>query len=478
MLDSTVFLKDGDATKIFTIVEDHIGGEGREILLSNSLAKALLGKRVGERVVLRSGLEDLSYDIIKIQSKYVHAFQETLSDFGTLFPDNHQLFRLKIQDNDFTKILSSLDSRQTWVSQVMSYYREHQLTLGAFAELVGRSLITVWSGMVAREDGRVLASTGQVELLQEETDLLKNKNSIVLELTPLLLFGSLDLLKPLTRFFDSIYVPQAVFDEIVEELRSLETVQPSMTMWKEGDQYIKHEITSTEIDRDRKFLEKLKTFVKASTQLVPMSEALKMGKDKFESLNKLLGASSVASVLTAKQQNSLLLSDQSGLRKIALDDWMVKSVWSQSVLSAMRDSRVISEEVYHKAVMTMILSHYYFVSISADTLMWILKENGMGPTPEVVRVFMEFQGPDCSEDSALRVLSDLLKRMWLEALLEDHKLWTLDLVLKSLVTGRNSHRVIARLKGAMRERLSLMPLDLSRVIQNIDIWQEFNPQIL
>jgi len=314
--------------------------------------------------------------------------------------------------------------------------------------------------------------------MQEEVELLKNNRSIVLELTPLLLFGSLDLLDPLPRLFDSIYVPQAVLDEIVEELRSLEMVQPVMTMWKEGDQYIKHEITSSEIDRDRKFLEKLKMFVKSSAQLVPMSEALKVGKDKFESLNRLLGESSVASVLTAKQQNSLLLSDQFGLRQIAMNDWKVKSVWSQSVLSAMRDSRVISEEEYHKAVLRLILGHYHFVSIGADTLMWILKENGMGPTPEVVRVFGAFQGPDCTEESAIRVLSDLLKQVWLETLLEDHKLSTLDLVLKSLVAGRNGQRVITRLKTAIRGRLALMPLDLPRVIQNIDIWQKFNPQIL
>ena len=56
---------------------------------SQDLAQQLLGRRVGETVVLREGLEDLSYEIKALQSKYVRAYQETCDEFSTRFPWKH-----------------------------------------------------------------------------------------------------------------------------------------------------------------------------------------------------------------------------------------------------------------------------------------------------------------------------------------------------------------------------------------------------
>ena len=61
-----------------------------ELTVRDELAQRLLGKRIGDIVVLRQGpeeVEELSYEITDVQSKFVRAFQETLSEFSTRFPE-------------------------------------------------------------------------------------------------------------------------------------------------------------------------------------------------------------------------------------------------------------------------------------------------------------------------------------------------------------------------------------------------------
>ena len=59
-----------------------------------------MGKRAGSTIVLRKGLENLSYEIMAIQSKYVRAMQDTVEEFSTRFPENLDFFQVEVEDND------------------------------------------------------------------------------------------------------------------------------------------------------------------------------------------------------------------------------------------------------------------------------------------------------------------------------------------------------------------------------------------
>ena len=57
-----------------------------ELAPDDDLAVALAGRKAGETVVLRQDYENLQYDVVVVQSKYVRAFQETATEFTTRFP--------------------------------------------------------------------------------------------------------------------------------------------------------------------------------------------------------------------------------------------------------------------------------------------------------------------------------------------------------------------------------------------------------
>ena len=87
-----------------------------ELLSNDDLARRLLGRRVGDTIMVQEGIEGLSYEIAAVQSKFVRAFQETLDQFSSRFPGNMGLSRINMEDNDYTRVFLSIDRRDQFCS--------------------------------------------------------------------------------------------------------------------------------------------------------------------------------------------------------------------------------------------------------------------------------------------------------------------------------------------------------------------------
>jgi len=328
--------------------------------------------------------------------------------------------------------------------------------------------------MMSDPEGIVIASTGGIEDSRKEAELLTGVQELVADLTGLLTFEYIGLLNHLVVGFRRIIVPQAVLDEINETLTErFFGPKPTMNLWKEEDQYLHREITAESQKRGQDFLERIRSFVESSAEIVPASGMLDFEKTKFDELGNILGHDAIATVLVARERKLPLFSDDLGLRRLARNDWRVEGVWSQTILVSLRDRGVITKEDYCEAIRKLGLGNYYFVSINADDVMWVLDRSHMEPSYEVSRILSLLEGPDCSEDSAIRIIADVIRKVWLEpTILYNQKLWVLDLALSALTKGRMARGVIERLKAALRVRFALMPLPLPVIFRRIDFWSQ------
>ena len=85
----SVLIKSDDEQSWWQILEDgEERYESRELSPSDDLAIRLLGRSVGDVLLLREEFGGLSCEITAIQSKYVRAYQETAEEFSTRFPGN------------------------------------------------------------------------------------------------------------------------------------------------------------------------------------------------------------------------------------------------------------------------------------------------------------------------------------------------------------------------------------------------------
>ena len=472
--DTTVHLARGNEKFRFTLLDDKpIERQRDEISLQDGLARKLLGRRKGETVQIKdSPLEQLSYEIVDIQSKYVSAYQESMNNFTTWFPENPALHRFEVKDGDVSAVFAQLDRHQKRVSEALSSYRESQMPFALFARLIGRSLIEVWSGVISDPKGRVFGSSGATPDTKSDAEILARADSIVIDLTGLLTICHLNLTGVLPQRFKQILISQATLDIITEEIvNSSHTDAPKAIMGKVEDRYFAHEVTQAERDSWGTLLGQAKDFLLNSTKVAPVKKSLEIRPELLEQMEDVLGSSGAISILTASEQDIPLYSDDLGLRRMAASEWQVPSFWTQSLLIDLQSRNLLTRDEYMQAIRKLVLSNYRHVTISANDLMWILRDDLANNSATFVRVIEVLQGPDCDEDSALGVAADLTRLVWLEPLLFQKKLATLDLILSALSTGRLARSVLAKFRAALRHRFSLLPIQLQPILQNVDLWE-------
>ena len=205
----------------------HILDEGEEpdnrfeLSSGDDLAQRLLGRQTGETVTLRGGPDELSYEIVGIQSKFVRKFQETIEVFPTRYPSDASLSSIKIKDNDFTNLFNIVEQRDVLIRNAEKAYMEGNLPLSTFASLIGRSTFEVWLDCTKNGAARIRFGNGSDEEFRMSRQLLHEAESVVLDMSALLTAYELGLAGHLRNRFTQVSVPQHVIDELQQFYFSL-----------------------------------------------------------------------------------------------------------------------------------------------------------------------------------------------------------------------------------------------------------------
>ena len=468
-----VSIKSDEGEQWWQILEDGEEPHGpRELSQDDELAQRLLGRSVGDVVVLRQSLEDLAYEIAAIQSKYVRAYQETAEEFSTRFPDNMSLSRVKL-DSNFTQIFLSIDLRLQHVSNAEGLYKSQQLPFASFCSLIGSSTIEVWPEYTAQPTTRLQFGTGSDQETSEAEELLRDADFVVLDMIALLTVHKLGLAEHLRRRFSRVTIPQHVFDEIqnhVYETRLDGMPYGYMGKDEEG-RYTQTEIPANAWKERQAFALSVLELAE-SFERIPSYPMLAANEPEM-TINALtpVGAGVIFSG-----------DDQSQVRPVLISDDLVQShvarslglgaVNSQAILMELRRSDVITAEEYSSRIEQLVLMNYWFVRISAGDILQSLESSGYQTTPGTQAMLRTLWGPDCTEDVAATIGAEVVASLAKGLLIQQH----LDLLLSSVVAairrGRHTNQVLIKFKTEIAERLKLAPLQCARILEAVNLYMQ------
>ena len=305
----------------------------------DELSLKLIGRRSGDSIVLRKGLEDLSYDIVTVQSKYVRAFQETGTEFSTRFPGHMGMARVSIDDG-FSKIFRIIDQRDLMVRELEGMYLNGKLSLASLSALLGRSVPEVWSACTAGASVPIRIRTGTDSEAIEARELLQEADVVILDLVALLTVHELGLAEKLYARFPRIAVPQFVIDEL-QKLHAETAMGPPSTKWlgKNADgRYGLTEASDEFWNAWKKFVESL---LKLAESFERMATYRLLDSAEVESLMDALTPPGVGALLASEEEPTnrlVLVSDDLGLTG-AGRMFGIKSANSQDILESLRDLR-------------------------------------------------------------------------------------------------------------------------------------------
>ena len=469
-LGCAVLLKDDSHEQWWQLVEPGEQPRSRfEIAPNNDLARRLLGRHVGDIVVIRQDLEELSYEIRAIQSKYVRAYQETLNEFSTRFPGNMGLSRVKIEDDDITKILLTVDQRYKFAREVERLYRQKQLPFASFASILGRSLLEAWHACTVGKVNYVNFGFGTDDETETSSKTLRTTSCLCLDLTALLTVRELGLVEYLQRRFQTVAVPQHVIDELQETHANTVMGPISGHMGKAEDgRYTFTELTDAEWIEWQETVSSVLEFAE-SFERTPSYRILEA--EDVEQLADVLTWAGVGAVYAAEDDTncqSVLVSDDLGLAAIARSLGR-NAVNTQAIVKELRHSQVITDKQYSVWIERMVMLNYRFVRLDPEDIVRRLEANGYITTDGTRSMIKTLEGPDCSEESAVSVGAGVIQEIAGRATARQTGL-ILSTILATLSQGREKSNVLQKFKREIMLRFDLVPYRRDQILGTVDTY--------
>ncbi len=448
-----------------------------EYSIASTQAKLLLGHKVGDKIQYKdSPLEKVTFEIREIQSIYVRAYQEIFTEYGFRFPEDNNIQKIQIENNDFSNFFLSVARMSLHADKVLDLYRNGGITVEQFCNITGKDQLLVLRGLQLSSE-KITASRGTPEEQIFHRSVVRTSNNVTLSISALITLGFLDVLPLLTKKFKKIYVHQQLIDHIDIKLFNLNDFlgKESSTVGYHDGIFYMDETLESQAKEDIQFIQNLKEFVNKYCEVVAVDP-----KNAKHLLNPTLGnlapvgEISHTSIIIAKQTNSPLYSDEWILNHFASVNYSVASFWSQAFFENLLELAMISHQEYSEYCCKLIKGGYHFVSINSSLAYDVLIQTGFQYSENLELLLGTLRGPDTREVDAVNIAANLIKMIWLGVATQQQRIFVLDRLLSCITTNRISDRVILNLLKILEAELLLAPLHLDDIRKEILNWWQLN----
>ena len=447
-----------------------------EVSSTHHLARELLGRGAGDAIVLREGLENLSYEIVAVQSKFVRAYQETIDEFSTRFPEHKGMYRVSFKDDDFSPLFQSVDERHRLGSAVEKLYVGGRLPFVSFCSIMGKSVPEVWSVCTQGEFVSIRFGNGTHAEAEQSRELLKDADELTLDAVALMTVHKLGVFEQMRRRFSRVALPQLVVHELQQEnTLALMASRPAGLLGKDmAGQYTLSEISEEGWRNWREYLLSILEFAESldSIPSYPLLDA-----DDLEEIEDVLTKAGAAVAHFGYEETDskcLLLCDDYPLSEYA-HSIGTKSVNTQAVLLELNRSNFISDDEYSRFVEQLVQLNYRSVEVRPEDILRRLEGAGFSTTDGIRAMIDTFGGPGCREDVALSVAAEVIIGVAGKALAGQTEL-ILSVIVAALKCGRDCVYVLSRFRDILVSRLALAPVTRNNLIRSVDLYINLCPR--
>jgi tetratricopeptide (TPR) repeat protein/transcription elongation GreA/GreB family factor len=471
-IDTAVKVKDERGqVQTYIILDDKKISDKDELLCSDALAKALLGKGIGDIITINRGIgDDQKFEIVAVLNKYVYAFQESIELLNTKFVDveGFRVFNINKTGNvkdDLKPLFEVVDDAAKFDSQIDEYYKKQLLTIGSYAQIRKQNPIKIWSHILSNIDLGINCKSGIQNEIQVAHLLLAKGNDIVIDLVSLLTLASLKKLNLLETIPNTKAVARStveIIDEFIRELNGLGS-EGFFSIGKIKGEYVKHEVTKDQIEHDIDNKKALLDWIGANCKVLPCNEALTMNNNQKEQYNRTLGRTFIDSILIAKEHGSLLFADESNIRVIALNEFQVRGLSTYILVRYCYDEGKIDLETFNDVVSKLISYNYKFLPVNSAILLKCAYIAGYKVSFPFDLALMTLDRSVSSEDSSIDVATDFFHDLYAMTMLPQVRLNLILAVLNTLINGRILEIVITKVQLMIEMKFRLLQLQKDEI---------------
>jgi tetratricopeptide (TPR) repeat protein len=465
--DTVVWIEDQSGEAQHHIIENRKDADMRqnELGICHSLSQKLLGESVGDTISYTSPVSEEIRKISRIENKYIYAFQESLNRFNQLFP---KIKDLVIKNSNRNK-------------NILEYYQNRKLTVGAVANLIQKNVFYIWSDLIKSSDLGIYCTGGSAEERKHASSLIKRTAKLIIDPISLATIIELKVGDIIIDNFGKLGVAQSTVDIIKDAIIGQKGIRPKsfMSPGKGDENVILHDVSPESVHKTLKKFEEMLSWVRTNCEIVPCKAALNMKRSQKIEYDSQLGQSFIDTILIASQSGNILYSDDGLLRAVAKEPFNAEGVWTQILLMDCVNRNALEKGKYNKMIIDLVNLHYHHTSINSGVLTSInsgvlveaAKEANWKleyPFTDVLDILSEKHS---DEPSAFNVSVDFTSSLWKERIQKEDRNWLFLNLLTTLTTGRRTPQIIRNFKDCIMNRFDLSQIDRDNIVELIGLWE-------
>ncbi|WFU84843.1 hypothetical protein QA645_19505 [Bradyrhizobium sp. CIAT3101] len=381
---------------------------------ASGMAARVSGLRRGQTFQLpKLGMEDETWTVTEVASKYLHLYHRVLEEFETRFPGTPGLARFTVGQDNVDKVLDIVRRSAEQNASIARLYMEEALPLAAVARGGGADVVG-FAQFVRRLGGRIITCAGSAGERARAATLAQRyrDRGAVLDPYTAWVAADIDVLPVLKAYFGTLRTPAstlAMIDRMIvreNEGRGRE----QMTIGFHDGQFYRSKVTDEFRDRQIAALTRVRETILANCDIVPVLVP-DIISEPAETVLGVGGSRFLDAAFLARETGAILLSDDKRYRDVSAEVVGCHGIWLQVALFETVRAQHLSFASYALAMAGLSERAHEHIALSAPLLYAIACHDGEDFPG--LRCALEFlAGPTAEMRSHRAVLREFLDRLW------------------------------------------------------------------
>lgn len=484
---AVAFSEKSDGPTEWRVIEDtdKPTREFEEISASDDLAKALLGKRVGDTFVLsKSPVKDRIGTITQILSKYTRRFQVVGGEMELKFPGQTIIWTMqvpppeKISVADIQPMLDTIKARSEAVTKLREIYRTTAITLNMYGAKLGNGPCEALFDLATSEEDFVRCAHPTPNALADALATLETKRTVVLDLVALTTLRLLGITRQvLTSGRFHFVISAATYTELQELRAKARFSTPHGTMFYKDNQHYMTQTTQEQSEREKAAFEEWMQCVEKNITVVSVPEIATLDPERRKVLENAFGWEGLEAAFAALAPDSILWTDDLVFAEYAKSEVGGQRVWTQAIVEYLTIrghlDRALAEETYAKLVGF----NYQSTHFRGMTVVAALRvSHGSIDIFPMRQIIQAFAPPAASpvvanRENAFLMLGEFVLQLSLEPFLPETKCVATKALLDTFPTGLPNRRQLELVSVACAKAMNLNPVGQADFLRCFDQWK-------
>lgn len=456
----------------------HPSSEFEELSADSTLATELLGKQVGEKFLLASGMVARHAEILQIVPKYVRRYGDTGDQWQIRFPGEPMIESVHLGSTaeeaqaNVEVMLKAWEKAAQAEVQMRQQYSSIATPLHIFGAWNGKSAYHAIVHLALTEEQFVRVSYGTQDEQTKAFTTLQSASSLVLDLSTLATLQMLGLGNVLTTNRFTFLITEDTWKELRRTLgEKTGSSSPSISVEFRNGQRVAHELTVEEKQRGLRENKELLDLVQKHCQVIPVIELAFVDPEKRDGFEKIFGQYGAEAMLLASKPGMALWTDDLVQSEIAAREFGSKRVWTQVVLAFLASLGLLEAKARDVATAKLISMGYNVTMFDCASIIEGVHLCEAIPWRAPLKDFIrEFGAPNGDLRSLFPILWELIIKLYRESLVPESRCRVVTAFLDVLWKNPASRKSILSFRANSPRLFGLNSVGQSQFESCFDNW--------